>query len=59
MVQTFVLNTCVMNKIKQLNRDSVFTQSSTMIHCIILLLYHLTFILTFGAFMETPTTEMS
>ena len=35
MVQTFVLNTCVMNEIKQLNRDSVFIKSSTMIQCTI------------------------
>ena len=35
MVQTFVLNTYVMNEIKQLNRDSVFIQSLTMIQCTI------------------------
>ena len=35
MVEIFVLNTCVMNGIKQLNRDSVFSQSSAMIQCTI------------------------
>ena len=30
MVQTFVLNTCVMIGIRQLNRDSVFIQLSKM-----------------------------
>ena len=56
MVKTFVLNACVLNEIKQLNRDGVFIQSSTIIHNI---LYHLTFILTSGAFMETSTNETS
>ena len=55
MVQTFVLNTCVMNEIKQLNHDSVFIQSNDAKHN---MLYHLIFILTYGTFMETSTTEM-
>ena len=40
MVKTLVLNTCVTNEIKQLNRDGVFILSSTMIQYT--LLYYVT-----------------